>query len=245
MASIFIWAAVLYLLAGLKVVSEYERGVRFTLGKYTGLMRPGLCVVFPIIQTWTRIDLRTRTIDVPSQDCVTKDNVVLRVNAVLYYKVEHPQKAILQVESYNYAISQLAQTTMRNAIGEMQLDELLQKREEISQKIKTIVDKETDPWGIDVERIEVKDIELPENMQRTLAKVAEAMRERDAVIIKASGEVEAAKNMAKAAETLSKSPGALHLRTLQTLNDLSSDQSNTVVFAVPIEVLRAIEGKKR
>lgn len=245
MAWMLVWIAVLYVLSGLKIVNEYERGVKFTLGKYTGLMRPGLRIVLPILQSWRRIDLRTRTIDVPSQDCVTKDNVVIRVNAVLYYKVEHPNKAVLQVESYNYAISQLAQTTMRNVIGELELDELLQQREEVSEKIMHLVDKGTDPWGIDVERIEVKDIELPQNMQRTLAKVAEAMREKDAVIIKASGEVEAAKNMAKAADTLHKSSGALHLRTLQTLNDLSSDQSNTVVFAIPLEILEALKGKKR
>jgi len=245
MAWIFVGAVLLYLLSGLKIVNEYERGVKFTLGRYSGLINPGLRLVLPILQSWRRIDLRTRTVDVPSQDCVTKDNVVIRVNAVLYYRVEHPNKAILKVEAYNYAISQLAQTTMRNVIGELPLDGLLQQREEVSEKIMRLVDAGTDPWGIDVERIEVKDIELPQNMQRTLAKVAEAVREKDAVIIKAAGEVEAAKNLSKAAETLFKAPGALHLRTLQTLNDLSSDQSNTVVFTIPLELLEAMQGKKR
>lgn len=231
------------ILASLKIVKEYERGVRFTLGKYTGMMQPGLRLVIPIIQSWQRVDLRVKAVDVPSQECISKDNVSIKVNAVLYYKIAKAEKAIIEVEHFAYAVSQLAQTTMRNIVGEFELDEILQQRDKISKKIEQIVDKDTDPWGIDVSKIEIKDIELPADMKRTISKEAEAEREKRAVIIKASGEVIAASNMAKAATTLAKAPGALHLRTLQTLNDLSSDQSNTVIFAIPLEILRAIEGK--
>ena len=247
--AVFIWTIIvivlLLIISSFKIVIEYQRGVKFTLGKYSGIMKPGLRMVIPIIQSWQRVDTRIRTIDVPSQECISKDNVSIKVNAVLYYKVEDVEKAILKVQAFNFAVSQLAQTTMRNIIGEFQLDGVLQKREDISKKIKDIVDKDTDPWGIDVSKIEIKDIELPENLKRTIGKEAEAEREKRAVIIKAGGEVIAASNMAKAATTLAKAPGALHLRTLQTLNDLSSDKSNTVVFAIPLEVLRAIEGKKK
>jgi len=173
---------------------------------------------------------------------MTKDNVSLNVNAVLYYKVDTAQSAILKVENYNYAVSQLAQTTMRDVVGEVSLDKVLSEREALSKRIQQIVDKATDPWGIKVESVELKHIELAENLKRTMAKEAEAEREKRAVIIKAQGEVVAAKDMAKAATILSGSSGALHLRTLQTLNDLSSDQSNTIVFATPIEVLEAFKG---
>jgi len=233
-------------LASLKIVKEYERGVKFTLGKYTGVMQPGLRLVIPLIQSWQRVDIRVKAVDVPEQDCMTKDNISVNVNAVIYYKVENSQKAIIDVEHYNYAVQQLAQTSMRNIVGEVELDYLLQKRDQLSDKIQKIVDKATDPWGIDVESVDLKDIMLPNDMKRVMAKQAEAEREKRAVIIKAEGEVTASKNMSTAAATLAKAPGALHLRTLQTLNDLSSDQSNTVIFAVPLEVLRAAEkmGKK-
>jgi len=241
--SIFIlfWAFLFFFIGGLRVVNEYERGVRFTLGRYSGLMTPGLRYVMPILQTWQKVDIRVTVVDVPDQDCITKDNVSVKVNAVLYYKITGSKEAILEVEDYHYAVSQLAQTTMRDVIGEVELDQLLTNRDAVSQRIKTLVDKATDPWGIKVENVELKHIELPKDMVRVMAKAAEAERERKAVIIKAEGEVIAAQNMAKAAATLSKAPGALHLRSLQTLNDLSSDQSNTVIFAVPLEVLRAFE----
>ena len=183
--------------------------------------------------------------DVPSQECVSKDNISIKVNAVLYYKVSDASKAILEVEHFIFAISQLAQTTMRNIVGEFELDETLQKREQISTKIKDIVDRETDPWGIKVDKIEIKDIEIPDDMKRTIAKIAEATRERKAVILKAEGESIASKNYSKAAQELSRNTGALHLRTLQTLNDLSSDKSNTVVIGIPLEILRAFEGLKK
>ncbi|MBW2992787.1 slipin family protein [Candidatus Woesearchaeota archaeon] len=233
------------LIASLKVVKEYERGVKFTLGRFTGVMKPGLRLVFPVIQTWQRVDIRVKAIDVPDQDAITKDNVSIKVNAVLYYKVSDSQKAIIEVEHFNYAVSQLAQTTMRDVVGEVTLDELLSKRDAVSKRIKEIVDKATDPWGIKVDSVELKHVELPEQLKRTIGKEAEAEREKRAVIIKAQGEVIAAENMQKAANTLAKGPGALHLRTLQSINDLSSDQSNTVVFAIPLEILRAFEGMKK
>ena len=233
------------LLSSLKIVKEYERGVKFTLGKFSGIMIPGLRIIIPIIQSWQRVDIRIKAIDVPDQDAITRDNVSIKVNAVLYYKVADSRKAIIEVENFNYAVSQLAQTTMRDVVGEVSLDDLLSKRDAVSKKIREIVDKATDPWGIKVESVELKHVELPEQLKRTIGKEAEAEREKRAVIIKAQGEVIAADNMAKAARTLAGGPGALHLRTLQTLNDLSSDQSNTIVFAVPLEVLRAFEGVKK
>ncbi|MBC8501157.1 MAG: slipin family protein [Nanoarchaeota archaeon] len=233
---------VLYIFAGLKIVKEYERGVRFTLGRFSGVMNPGLRVVLPIIQSWQRVDMRVKAVDVPDQDCMTKDNISVNVNAVIYYKVADSEKAIIKVEHFNYAISQLAQTTMRNIVGEVELDELLGQRDKISGKIQQIVDTASDPWGIKVESVELKDVVLPADMKRVMGKQAEAEREKRAVIIKAEGEVIAATNMSKAAAMLSRYDGALHLRTLQTINDLSSDQSNTVIFAVPLEVLRALEG---
>lgn len=234
---------IIFILLGLKVVKEYERGVKFTLGKYSGMMKPGLRLVIPILQTWQRVDIRVKAIDVLDQDAITKDNVSLKVNAVLYYKVLDSKKAVIEVEEFDYATSQIAQTTMRDVVGEVTLDELLSKRDSVSKRIREIVDKATDPWGIKVDSVELKHIELPEQLKRTIGKEAEAEREKRAVIIKASGEVEAAQNMKKAANTLSEGPGALHLRTLQTLNDLSSDKSNTVVLGVPLEILRAFEGE--
>lgn len=234
-----------FILLGLKVVNEYERGVKFTLGKYTGIMDAGLRIVIPIFQTWERVDIRVKAVDVPDQDCITKDNISVNVNAIIYYKVMDANKVIIEVENFYYAVSQLAQTTMRNIVGEVELDELLQNRDDVSKRIQLIIDKATDPWGIKVDSVDLKDIKLPTDMKRVIGKQAEAEREKRAVIIKAEGEVMAATNMAKAAATLAGSNGALHLRTLQTLNDLSSDQSNTVIFAVPLEILRAFEGMKK
>jgi len=231
----------IYILSGLKVVNEYERGVRFSLGRFSGIMDPGWRVVIPLFQSWVRVDMRVKAVDVPDQDCMTRDNISVNVNAVIYYRVADSQKAIIEVENYMYATSQLAQTTMRNIVGEVELDELLSNRDKVSEKIKIIVDNATDPWGIKVETVDLKDVILPADMKRVIGKQAEAEREKRAVIIKAEGETIAAGNMQKAATTLAKAPGALHLRTLQTLNDLSSDQSNTVIFAVPLEILRAFE----
>lgn len=229
------------IIASIKQINEYERGIKFTLGKFSKIMNPGWNFVFPIINSYKKVDVRVKTVDVPEQDAITKDNVSVKINAVLYYSVFDASKAILAVENFNYAVSQLAQTTMRNAVGSVSLDELLADREKISTNICKIVDKATDPWGIKVENVELKDISLPEEMKRVIAKVAEAEREKAAVITKAEGEVEASNNLSKAANTLSKNPGAMHLRTLSTINDISSDQSNTIVFAIPVEILNAFQ----
>jgi regulator of protease activity HflC (stomatin/prohibitin superfamily) len=229
-------------LSFLREVKQYERGVVLTMGRYTGLRNPGWSVIVPIFQSMQKVDLRVKAVDVPDQKVITRDNVSASINAVIYYKVSDAARATLEVEDFRYAVSQLAQTTMRNIVGGAELDEVLANREELSNKIRAIIDEETDKWGIKVDNVELKDFFLPEDMERTIAKQAEAEREKRAVIINAEGEVIAAENIATAAKMLSESPGALHLRTLQTLNDLSSDQSNTVIFALPIEVLRAVEG---
>ena len=230
------------LLGSIKEINEYERGIKFRFGKFHSIMKPGWQIVLPIFESYRKVDIRTKAVDVPEQDAITKDNVSIRINAVLYYNIFDASKAILAVEKYNYAVSQLAQTTMRNAVGEVSLDELLSQRDKISSAICQIVDAATDPWGIKVENVELKDIRLPEEMKRVIARVAEAEREKEAVITKSRGEVEASENLVKAAQNLVSAPGALHLRTLETLNDISSDQSNTIVFATPIEVIKAIEG---
>ena len=224
-------------------INEYERGIKFRMGKFAEIMQPGWRFIVPIFESYRKIDIRTKVIDVPEQEVITKDNVSIRINAVIYYNIFDASKALLGVENFHYAVSQLAQTTMRNIVGSVTLDELLTGREKISAEICLIVDKATDAWGIKVQNVELKDVTLPGEMQRVIAKVAEAEREKQAVITKAEGELEASKNLAEAAERLSAAPGALHLRTLSTLNDLSSDQSNTIIFAIPIEVLRAFEGK--
>lgn len=232
------------LLSSVKQINQYERGVLFTIGKYTKILNPGWRIVLPIIHSYKKVDIRTKAVDVPEQDAITKDNVSVRINAVIYYKIFDASKAILEVENFYYAVSQLAQTTMRNLVGSVSLDELLSEREKISTEICKIIDEATDPWGIKVENVELKDISLPEEMKRVIAKIAEAQREREAVITKSTGEVEASKNLAEAAEIMSKTPGALHLRTLATINDVSSDQSNTIIFALPIEILRAMESRE-
>ena len=239
----FILGFILFIiLISIRQISEYERGIKFRFGKFKKIMKPGWNLVLPIFESYKKVDIRTKAVDVPEQDAITKDNVSIRINAVIYYKVFDASKAILAVERYQYAVGQLAQTTMRNAVGAVSLDELLSERDKISTEICNVIDKATDPWGIKVENVELKDVKLPEEMQRVIAKVAEAEREKEAVITKSRGEKEAADNLAKAATVLSAAPGALHLRTLSTLNDLSSDQSNTIIFAIPIEVLRAFEG---
>lgn len=237
---------VVVLLASIKQINQYERGIRFTIGKFTGVMEPGWRLVIPIFQSYQKVDMRVRAVDVPDQEAITKDNISVTVNAVIYYRISHAEKAILEVENVYYAVSQLAQTTMRNIVGEVELDELLSNRDAIAERIRDIVDAATDVWGVKVNSVELKDVTLPEEMKRVIGKQAEAERERRAVIIKAEGEVIAAENISKAAGILATHDGSLHLRTLHSINDISSDQSNTVVFAVPLEVLRAFErlGKK-
>ncbi len=228
--------------SSIRQINQYERGVKFTFGKFTSIMQPGWRLVLPVIQSNQKVDVRIKAVDVPDQNAITRDNVTVKVNAVIYYKVIDAEKAIIEVEDFRHAISQYAQTTMRNIVGEVTLDELLSSRDQIAEKIKGIVDKETDEWGLKVQNVELKDISLPAEMERTIGKQAEAEREKRAVIINSEGEVEAAENISKAAKTLANSPGALHLRTLQSVNDMSSDQSNTIVYMLPVEALRALEG---
>ena len=228
------------LLISIRQINQYERGVKFTIGKYTDTKNPGWKIIIPIFQSMTKVDIRTKTVDVPEQEAITKDNIPVGINAVIYYRIMAAEKAVLEVENFYYAISQLAQVTMRNAIGKVTLDELLKNRDQVSAGIQGVVDKATDPWGIKVENLDLKDIVIPQDLKRTIAKEAEAERERRAVIIRAEGEVMAAENMTKAAKMLSSAEGALHLRTLQTVNDLSSDQSNTTIWMLPIEILRAV-----
>ena len=230
------------LLTSIKQINQYERGILFTCGKFSKVLNPGWRIILPIFQSFKKVDIRTVAVDVPAQEAITKDNVSIKINAVIYYKIFDAGKAICEVQNYYYAVSQLAQTTMRNVVGSVTLDELLSEREKISDGICQVIDKATDPWGIKVENVELKDVSLPEEMQRVIAKAAEAEREKIAILTKAAGEVEAAQNLATAANIMGSTPGALHLRTLSTLNDLSSDQSNTIIFAVPIEVLKAVEG---
>ncbi len=232
----------IFFLASLKQINQYERGVLFTMGRYTRILGPGWRFIWPVFQQFKKVDMRIKAVDVPDQKAITRDNVSVMVNAVIYYKVVEAEKAIIEVENFYYAISQYAQTTMRNIVGETTLDELLAQRDKIAERIREIVDKETDEWGLKVNNVELKDVSLPESMERTIAKQAEAEREKRAVIINSEGELAASENLAKAAQMLASSDGALHLRTLQSINDISSDQSNTIVFMTPIEILRAFEG---
>jgi regulator of protease activity HflC (stomatin/prohibitin superfamily) len=232
-------AVLFVILVSLRQINQYQRGVMFTMGRFSGIKEPGWRLVVPVFQQMTKVDIRVKAVDVPDQKAITKDNIAVSVNAVIYYNVSDASKAVLNVENYYYAMSQLAQTTMRNVVGQVELDELLSQRDTISDRIRTIVDQASDDWGIKVDNVELKDVALPQDMERTIGKQAEAERERRAVIIQSEGEVLAAENMAKAASILSGAPGALHLRTLQSINDVSSDQSNTIVFAVPLEVLKA------
>lgn len=236
-----LWPLVILLPIFIKQINQYERGIVLTMGKYSTTWNPGWKILIPIFQKLIKVDIRVKAVDVPDQEAITKDNIPIRINAVIYFKVIDAAKAVLDVEDFFYAVSQLAQTTMRNAVGEVTLDELLSQKAQISERIKKTVDASSDPWGIDVQSVELKDIILPETLKRTIAKVAEAEREKQAVIINSQGEVDAANNMAQAAATLSSQAGALHLRTLQSINDLSSDQSNTTIWMLPIEALEALK----
>ncbi|MBU2264590.1 slipin family protein [Patescibacteria group bacterium] len=241
-----IYSALVFLVAllfvSLKQINQYERGVKFTMGRYTGTIEPGWRIIIPIFQSFKKVDMRVKAVDVPDQKGITRDNVSVMVNAVIYYKVSDAAKAVIEVEDFRYAISQYAQTTMRNIVGQATLDELLANREKIAERIREIVDRETDEWGLKVSNVELKDVSLPADMERTIAKQAEAEREKRAVIINSEGELAAAQNMAQAAKILSAVDGALHLRTLQSINDISSDQSNTIVFAVPLEIIKSFAG---
>ena len=236
------FVGLIVILSFIRQVNQYERGIVFTMGKYSQMWDPGWHLIIPLFQRLEKVDIRVKAVDVPDQEAITKDNIPIKINAVIYYKISDASKAVIEVENYFFAVSQLAQTTMRNAVGEVKLDELLSNKKQVSENIKLVVDRVSDAWGVDVQSVELKDIVLPESLKRTIAKVAEAEREKQAVIISSEGELGAAKNVAEAAETLARVPGALHLRTLQSINDISSDQSNTTVWMVPVEALRALEG---
>lgn len=232
----FIIFVAVFLLGGIKVVNQYERGVVLTLGKYSGTREPGLRYVLPIFQKMLRVDVRSTPIDVPKQEVITKDNVTVGVDAVVYFRVIDSQKAVLETTNYVYATSQFAQAALRDVSGNVNLDDLLAKRDEISQQIKSIVDAETDKWGIDVENVKVQNIELPTDMKRAMAKEAEAERERRAVVISADGEKQAAQAVADAAKMLSQTPGGINIRTLQTLEKISVESSQKTLVVLPSEL---------
>lgn len=238
---ILIFIFVVFGLGGLRVLNQYERGVILTFGKYTGTYNPGLRWILIGIQKMMKVDLRITTVDIPRQEAITKDNVPVGINAVVYFKVVRAEDAVLKVENYSYATSQYALAAMRDIVGGVELDTLLTERERLAADIKQVVDKETDPWGIDVTAIKMQDIELPAGMKRAMAAQAETEREKRAIIIKAEGEVKAAENLRKAAEILGAVPGGLSLRTLGTIDKLQPDPSKTVIFALPVEVLEGLK----
>lgn len=229
--------ALIFAFLGLKVINQYEQGLMFTLGKFTGIKQPGLRLIIPIIQRMVRVDMRIRTLDVMKQQIMTKDNVPVHVNAAIFFKVENPEQAIIKVQDYAYAITQYAQTALRDVIGGKSLDTLLVERQEIGDAIKKLVDNETSGWGLDVNAIKIQDIEVPDDLKRIMSRQAAAEREKRANIIKSEGDKEAAKNLADAARMMDKAKGAMQLRTLQTLDGLGPTASNTVVMALPVEVL--------
>ena len=228
--------AVIFVLSGIKVIDQYERAVVLTLGKFTGIREPGLRIVVPIFQKMFKIDQRTNTIDIPKQEVITQDNVTIKVDAVVYFRVKDVKKAVLEVTNYVYASSQFAEAALRDVTGNVDLDSLLSKREEVSSSIKEIVDAQTEKWGIDVENVKVQNIELPTDMKRAMAKQAEAERERRAVIITAEGEKAAAKAVSEAATILTKNPGGINIRTLQTLEKISQEPSQKTLFVLPADL---------
>jgi regulator of protease activity HflC (stomatin/prohibitin superfamily) len=241
----FIIAVVVIILlsAAIKVVREYERVGVFRLGRFVGLRGPGLVLIIPFIETVRKVDLRIVTMDVPAQECITVDNVTVRVDAVVYFRVVNAADAILKVLDYVKATSLLAQTTLRNVVGQSTLDELLAQRDRLNEKIKTVVDEGTDPWGIKVSMVEVKEVQLPQTMQRAMAAQAEAERERRAKVVHAEGEYQAAEKLAEAARVISSQPSALQLRYLQTLTTISTEKTNTIVFPIPIDMMSTFFAK--
>jgi regulator of protease activity HflC (stomatin/prohibitin superfamily) len=226
--------------AAIQVVPEYERGIVFRLGRVQGAMGPGLFLIIPIIDQMQRVDLRVVTMDVPTQEAITRDNVTVKVNAVCYFRVVDPVAAVVNVANYLLATTQIAQTTLRSVLGQSELDELLSQREDINRQLQQIIDQQTEPWGIKVSIVEVKDLELPQSMQRAMARQAEAEREKRAKIINAEGEMQASQQLSEAARVMSQDPGALQLRYLQTLNDIAAEHNSTIIFPLPIELLRGM-----
>jgi regulator of protease activity HflC (stomatin/prohibitin superfamily) len=229
------------LVTGIRIIYQYEQALKFRLGKFVRLHGPGFNYIIPVVEKLVKLDMRIITVDIPKQEVMTKDNVPVQINGVVYFKVRDPKAAILEIQDFHFAISQYSLAALRDVVGNENLDDVLTQRERVAKEIEKILDQETDNWGLDVTSIKLQDIELPEKMKRVMARQAEAEREKRANIIKAEGEVIASDNLQKAAEKLSRSPGALHLRTLQTINDVSPDQSNTIIFAVPLEIVKAFE----
>lgn len=235
---------IVLVILSIRIVVEYKRGVVFTLGKYSRVLKPGINFIIPFIEWVKLVDIRERAVDVPSQEAMTKDNISCMINAVVYYKIQdgEVERSVININNLHYAMVQFAQTTMRNIVGQFELDEILTNRDKASAMIKTLVDEKSDDWGVKVVAVELKDVIIPDSLKRTIGKQAEAEREKRSKIITAQGEFEAAENLVKAAKMLHEAPGALHLRTLQSINDLSSDQSNTTIWMVPVEMMKAIEG---
>jgi len=227
------------LISAIKILKEYERGVIFRFGRLRGAKGPGLILIIPFVDKMTKVDLRTVTMDVPPQDIITHDNVPVKVNAVVYFRVMDPAKSIVKIEKFILATSQIAQTTLRSILGQVDLDDLLSRREKINKELQKIIDEQTDPWGVKVSTVEIKDVELPQSIQRAFAKQAEAERERRAKIISAEGEFQASEKLASAAEVLSKFPVSIQLRFLQTLKEIATEQNSTIVFPVPIDLVNA------
>jgi regulator of protease activity HflC (stomatin/prohibitin superfamily) len=236
---VIVFFVVYFLFSAIKILREYERGVVFRLGRLIPLKGPGLIIIIPGIDKLVRVSLRTITMDVPPQDIITSDNVTVKVNAVVYFRPMEPTQAITEVEDFYYATSQIAQTSLRSILGQSELDDLLAKREEVNAKLQQVIDDQTEPWGIKVSAVEVKNVDLPESMQRAIARQAEAERERRAKVIHADGEFQASQKLAEAAEVIGREPTAIQLRYLQTLADLSSGKVSTVIFPLPIELLKA------
>jgi regulator of protease activity HflC (stomatin/prohibitin superfamily) len=242
------WAVVLALVIGIissavRILFEYERGVVFRLGRFSMVKGPGLRFIIPVVDRIIKVSLRTVAMDVPPQDVITKDNVSIKVNAVLYFRVVHPEKAMIEVENYLYATSQLAQTSLRSVLGQSELDELLAHRDRINQHLQEILDRQTDPWGVKISNVEIKHVDLPVEMQRAMARQAEAERERRSKVIHAEGEFQAAQKLSEAAKIISSEPGALQLRFLQTLTEVSAEKNSTIVFPIPLDLIKVFMDK--
>jgi len=237
---------VIIIAASIRILLEYERGVVFRLGRFSEVKGPGLKFIIPIIDQLKKINMRTVAMDVPPQDIITRDNVSVKVNAVLYFRVVQPEKALIEVDNYLYATSQLAQTSLRSVLGQVELDDLLAQRDKINHNLQEILDRQTDPWGVKISNVEIKHVDLPTEMQRAMARQAEAERERRSKVIHATGEFEASANLAKAAEQISSQPGALQLRFLQTMTEIATEKNSTILFPMPIDLLKPFltEGKK-
>jgi len=240
-----VFIIVILLISAIKILKEYERGVVFRFGRLKGVKGPGIFLLIPFVDKMTKVDLRTVTMDVPPQDVITRDNVPVKVNAVVYFRVIDPAKSVVKIQRYMVATSQIAQTTLRSILGQVELDDLLARRDKINQELQKIIDEQTDPWGVKVSTVEIKDIELPQSIQRAFARQAEAERERRAKIINAEGEFQASEKLSEAAKVLSKYPVSVQLRFLQTLKEIATEQNSTIIFPVPVDLIGAFLEKNR